>query len=105
MSDPLIVPLPESLEPFRHELEDFLRLMTRKLHVNRHKGTSPTNIRDLMEGLERENRELLISVNDAKQFETAVEAVDVANMAFLIAVRAWGLTRPDFTKETRNGDA
>lgn len=104
MSDPLSIPLPESMEPLRHDLEDFFRLMTRKLHVNRHKGTAPTNIRDLLEGLDRENRELLLAINAAKQFETAVEAVDVANMAFLIAVRAWGLTRPDFTKETKNGD-
>jgi hypothetical protein len=99
----LTVPLTPELEPFRDDLEYFMRTMVRKLHVNRHKGFSEKmSVIDLLTATEQEYFELRAAVKEESQFETALEAVDVANMAFLVALKVWQMTKSEY-KEMQNG--
>lgn len=88
------VPLPQSVEPYRHELEDFFRLMVRKLHANRHKGfTKNMDVRVLLGLLRIEVAELQ---GAGSQIEAVGEAADIANFALLLAITFWDMTRTDF---------
>lgn len=94
MAEPLIIPLPIEMEPYRADLGYFFQTMVRKLHVNRHKGTSNTLSLDaLFEGLQGEIAELEVAVAREGQFDAPLEAADVANFGFLIAQTIWHMTR------------
>ena len=59
VANDLRVPLPEELEPFRADLEYFFSTMVRKLHVNRHKGTSKIlDVDSLVKAIRSETDEL-----------------------------------------------
>jgi hypothetical protein len=101
---PLTVPLTPELEPFRDDLEYFMRTMVRKLHINRHKKFSEDkDIKTLMGSLMNEWVELEDALREESQFEAALEAVDVSNMAFLVALKVWQMTKAEY-KEMQNGD-
>lgn len=94
-------PLMPELEPFRDDLSYFFETMVRKLHICREKGFSEgKTINELFEGLDNEVRELELSLAAESQFQSALEAVDVANMAFLVALRVWSLTRSQYNLES-----
>ncbi len=96
----LTIPLTEELEPFKDDLEFFVQLMVRKLHVNRHKGFAENcDLADLIKGLMKELKEVTDALGEGKQFETIVEAADVSNFAFLLAARCLQVTRADFNRE------
>jgi len=101
----LRVPLTPELEPFRDDLEYFMRTMVRKLHVNRHKGFAEgMDTKSLVNGLMGELMELEDALKEESQFEAALEAVDVSNMAFLVALKVWQMTKSEY-KEMQNGGA
>lgn len=94
MTQPLLIPLPVEMEPYRADLGYFFQTMVRKLHVNRHKGTSNTlSLEMLFAGLQGEIAELEVAVAKEGQFDAPLEAADVANFAFLIAQTIWHMTR------------
>jgi len=96
------IPLTEELAPFENDLCYFVETMTRKLHVNRHKGFgSNQSLAELMSRLEDEIEELKEARHEGSQFDVSLEAVDVANFAFLIALKAWDLTKEDFENGNR----
>jgi hypothetical protein len=98
----MMIHVPEELVPFRADLEYFVATMARKLHINRHKGFAENdNLVDLLNGLQNEVAELELAVKDESQFATMLEAVDVANMAFLVGLRAIRMDRPTFDRERR----
>ena len=89
--------LPDDIKEYEPELRFFMELMVRKLHTNRHKGfAGNVDLSDLMAGLMHERHELLKAIETSHQMDVTTEAVDVANMAFLIATGALRMTRPDF---------
>lgn len=99
----LRVPLTPELEPFRDDLEYFMQTMVRKLHINRHKRFSEDkDVHTLMEGLADECLELNEALRTESQFEAALEAVDVSNMAFLVALKVWQMTKTEY-KDMQNG--
>lgn len=94
--------LPKELEPFEPDLKFFMDLMVRKLHINRHKGfAEDIPIAQLMRGLDGELEELGKALGSGSQFDTALEAVDIGNFAFLIAMKSWQMTKQDFKKEQK----
>lgn len=95
-------PLTPELEPFKDDLAYFFETMVRKLHCSRHKGFAENKqINDLMDGLANECAELEQALQFESQFNVSTEAADVANMAFLVAMKAWQMTKEEF-KETQN---
>lgn len=93
------VPVTAELEPYAADIRYFMETMVRKLHTNRHKGFAAAEMTVLRRGLMDEIEELEKSLNYVGQFESMVEAADVANMALLIAVKVLRMTRKEF-----NGD-
>jgi hypothetical protein len=57
-----------------------------------------------MSGLMSEWVELEEALKEESQFEAALEAVDVANMSFLVALKVWQMTKSEY-KEMQNGSA
>jgi len=97
------VPLTPELEPFEDDLRFFFELMVRKLHCNRHRGFAEgVSLNELFKGLDREVSELRDAIDTESQFDVALEGSDVANFAFLVAVKAMQMTKQDF-KEAQNG--
>lgn len=99
----LRVYLPPEMEPYRGDLEFFVAIMVRKLHLNRHKGVdanlNPGRMLVLAEG---EFNEAVHAWMKDSQFDLSVECADLANMAFLAARGAWQMTREEY-KEAQNG--
>lgn len=93
----LTISLPDELAPFEDDLEYFMNTMIRKLFINRHKGYAEGRTpADLFKGLQEEVAELARSLYNESQFEGAMEAIDVANMAFLVALRLWSMTKVEY---------
>lgn len=95
----VIINVPDDLAPFAVDLEYFVETMVRKLHVNRHKGTSTVPLDVLQNGLNAEVEELFNAISKESQFDVGLEACDVANFAFLIALRAWSLDKQQFERD------
>lgn len=96
----ITVDLPASVAPFARDLEFFLQVMVRKLHTNRHKGFAEgADVSSLLDGLDNERGELGLALLTLGQFESAVEAADVANMAFLVFSRLMAMDKVQYTKE------
>lgn len=100
MTNDLRVPLPLELEPFRADLEYFFSTMVRKMYINRHKGFGENSLNDLVEHFQNEVKEVLLALKEESQFNTAIECADCANQAFLIALKVWAMTKPEY-KETQ----
>lgn len=91
------VDIPDEIAAYAPDLRYFFETMVRKLHVNRHKGTSKElHLPTMHNYLQREVRELQEALRGPSQFEPTVEAADVANMAFLISSATWHMTRKEF---------
>ena len=89
--------LKSEIEHHADDLEFFVNTMVRKLYTNRHKeGLSPPDPALLLEGLKKETLEMVKAIREEGQFEAATENVDIANMAFLMAVALWTMTRPEY---------
>lgn len=87
-------------EPFRKDLEFFIQVMIRKLHMNRHKGYAEgVSISWLMSATAKEMDELADAVATKDQMAAVVEAADIANMAFLVAHKAMSMERPRYDEE------
>lgn len=98
------VELTEELAPFKGDLNYFVSTMVRKLHINRHKGfCEGVSIEQLVKLLRGELAELENALKEESQFNSALEAVDVSNMAFLVALKVWQMTKVDY-KDMQNGD-
>lgn len=94
------IELPAELEPFETDLRFFFELMVRKLYINRHKGFAEgAEVPNLWSGLQEEMAELSVALGHLGQFESAMEAVDVANFAFLLASRCLELPKVNYIKE------
>jgi len=91
--------IPPEIEEFAPHLQYFVDNMVRKLHVNRHKGFGDKPYVDLMDGLEAELNELRHALERESQFDAMLESVDVANFAFLMALRAMGQSKDQFEEE------
>lgn len=99
------VGLTEELSPFGNDLSYFVNTMVRKLHINRHKGFAEgVSVSELLRLLDGEVTELKKAFEEESQFNTALEAVDVANMAFLVALKVWQMTKQEY-KGIQNGSA
>lgn len=96
--------LPEEMRDYATDLQYFVNTMVRKLHTNRHKGTSKKLPLSIALKLARaEIKEAKQALKEQGQFEFSVECVDVANFAFLAARSAWDMTRVEFEEERDNG--
>ena len=91
------ITLPEGIEHYEPELRLFFDLMIRKLHICRDKGfgENRTATQMFLE-LNDEVDELEEALRDESQFQTALECVDVANQAWLLALVVLRATRADF---------
>jgi hypothetical protein len=92
--------LPKEMLEHEPEIKFFMELMVRKLHTNRHKGFADnTTVGAQFKLLEAEILELKTALEKEGQFEAAVEAADVANVALLLGMRVLHMTRPSFNSE------
>jgi hypothetical protein len=99
--------LPVEIEHYEPELRFFFDLMVRKLHTNRHKqfGEHLTPV-SAFELLLVEAEELRVALIKESQFSVAMEAVDVSNFAFLVALVVLRMDKKTFTEtmhHVRNG--
>lgn len=94
----MIVHLPEEMKQWESELQLFFEIMVWKLHLNRHKGFiwSEKSLDDLLAQLKNEFDELIGALESQSQFQIGVECADVANQAFLLALRILYQTRKEF---------
>ena len=93
----IVIDIKDDLEPYAEDLQYFFQTMALKLYTNRHKGFDKDHDLDrLIHGIKLEFEELKAAIRDHGQFEAAIEAVDVANMAFLVAIMCWHMERPIF---------
>lgn len=101
------VELPDSLAEHRAHFEWFIRTMVQKLHVNRHKvfPTEGDRGAQLYQLLCDENDELLEAMVRGDQFGTCLEAVDVANFGWLIALWACSITKEKFVGYCKSSQA
>jgi len=95
--DVIEIPVPKEFEPFKHDFRYFVESMVRKLHINRHKGFAENDsLESLMEIMRQEMEELTDARNNGSQSDVFFEAADVANLAFLVALKAWQMRKIDF---------
>lgn len=100
----ICVELPKELQPFHDDLGYFIHTMVKKLYTNRHKGFSDgPSLQEKMEKLSDEVEELKGALDGEGQFAAFVEACDVANMAFLVALTAIRKTKAEYEEERKNG--
>lgn len=96
----LCIDLPVEIEDYHPELHYFLQSMVNKLHINRHKGFADgVDLADCLELLKGEMDELKHAAVNEGQFETYMEAVDVANMSWLLGLYCLRQHKQDFTFE------
>lgn len=89
--------VPDEIKDYAPDLEYFVSTMVRKLHTNRHKGTSSDLDPNFMLTLaQKEHEEAEKALDNEGQFEFGVECVDAANMYFLAARGAWQMTRKEY---------
>lgn len=95
------ITIPEDLEPFADDLHFFVTMMLKKLNINRHKGYGKVPFIELYNGLSIEVDELRDALKEQEQFDVILEASDVANFAFLMAIRASQLSKIAYREERR----
>lgn len=96
------VHVPDDIKAYEPELRFFMELMVRKLHLNRHKGFADRDTVPIMvKALNGEVSELITATQSESQFSVALEAADVANMAFLLSLVALRQNKKDF-EDARN---
>lgn len=95
------IEVPEPLEPFADDLHFFVTMMLKKLNINRHKGFGNAPHKDLEDGLLNEVNELHDALMNRDQFDVILEASDVANFAFLLAIRASQQSKIQYREEVR----
>lgn len=95
------ITIPENLEPFADDLHFFVTMMLKKLNINRHKGYGNVPFVALYSGMETEIGELKEALAEREQFDVILEASDVANFAFLMAIRASQLSKIEYREERR----
>jgi hypothetical protein len=84
-------------------LHFFFDLMVRKLDLNRHKGFVDSHtVHELHKRLLDEVEELRMAINQESQFEAAIECADVANQAFLLALKIISISKDVYMKERIN---
>ena len=98
------IAIPRELKPLSRSFRMFVDMMLTKLHVNRHKGFGDVPYTYLLRGLHDEMRELEEALRKDDQMAIMAEAADVANFAYLIALRATTQTRVQFREETNQDD-
>ena len=100
----MIVDLPDSMEEHKEHFEWFIRTMVLKLHVNRHKvfPVEGNKWGGLLHGLNDEHIELLQALHQQDQFGASIEAVDCANMAWLVSLWSCSITRKEFDEYTKH---
>lgn len=99
------IDIPEEMVPYAGDLEYFMATMVRKLHTNRHKGTSANlHLGRMMVLCELEIEEAIKARQTQGQFEFGVECADIANFAFLAARSGWNMTREEYEKYRNDGE-
>ena len=100
----MTVDLPDSMAEHKEHFEWFVRTMLLKLHVNRHKvyPVEGNNWHRLLNGLGDEYVELEVALRSQSQFEASIEAVDCANMAWLVSLWSCSITRKEFDEYTKH---
>ena len=98
------VHIPEDIREYEPELRFFFDTMIRKLHINKHKGfAADNNPERIVKRINEEMAELRDALNNESQFEVFLEAVDVANFAWLLGVVVFRMDRDKFqTEQQRN---
>lgn len=100
----ITIHLPSDIEQYGPDLQFFIDMMVRKLHVNRHKGFVDGKTAEfLVDRLNSEILELKEALNGHSQFDVALECVDVSNQAFLLALACLYKTKDEFEKGQNNG--
>ena len=95
----MIILLPPEIRHYEVELRIFVDLMVQKLRINRHKGLADGTTQEYVTKLKGEVDELVQSIGSMSQMDVALEAADVANMAFLLSLVVLRKTKPEFKKE------
>lgn len=104
--EPVNIHLPPELEQYEGDIRFFVDLMIRKLHTNRHKGFAEgQTIHQLSVRLDAERSELEEAISTEGQFDVALECADVANFAFLLALKALRMDKAAFEEQRQNGGA
>jgi len=100
----MYVYLPDEIKQYEPDLQFFLDLMIRKLHVNRHKGfIEGKSMEFLVSRLRDEVEELKEALDRQSQFDVALECVDVSNQVFLLALACLHKSKDDFKREQKDG--
>lgn len=96
------IKLPDEMAQYADVMEYFFKTMVQKLYTNRHKGfDTEMDLMMLLGGAKSELEEVEQALDKKGQFEVAVEAADLANMAFLIALTSLSMTRASFDDSRR----
>lgn len=90
--------VPDEIAHHAPDLQWFVETMVRKLHINRHKDNQDFDLPKAFKGLNGEVFELRDAIRSEGQFEAALEAVDVANMAWLICRKCLHETKANWQK-------
>lgn len=92
------VHLPDEIAEYEGDVQFFVDMMIRKLHMNRNKGFAEGLDFNTAIGLiEGELRELTLAVTRGEpQFAALAEAVDVANTALLAGLVLMRATKPEY---------
>ncbi len=89
--------LPDEIAHYEGDLRYFFDSMVRKLYANRHKGFAEgADFDALVQSHNSEIAELLRAVKAEPQFNAYMEAVDAANIAFLIGLFLSRLTKEQY---------
>lgn len=94
----IVVTIPDDIAHYAGDLRYFMDSMVRKLHVSRHKGFAEgMSVDDVLRGCNREENEFIEAVRKSEpQFNAYMEAVDTANMWFIMALVVSRMTKPEW---------
>lgn len=96
--------VPKEIEHYEPELQMFMNLMVRKLHICREKGFGEnTTVTQMFLLLSGEVDELETALIEESQFDAVMEAVDVANQAWLLALVILRASRGQFEDQRPKG--
>lgn len=98
----ITVHLPEEIAHYAGDLRYFMDSMVRKLYVSRHKGFGEgVTVSQLLKLAEAELQELYSAIAKEPQMNAYFEAVDTANMFFLVGLVLTRMTKTQY-RELQN---
>jgi len=93
----MVINVPDEIAHYEPELRYFVDTMVQKLHINRHKGFAEVTELHVLRGqVQDEVDEMNQAFTKESQFAFFLECVDVANQAWLVALKALRVTKAEW---------